>query len=49
MPEKYVGEPEQWHAAEQALEDSLKRANMPYEIDAGGGAFYGPKIDLKVQ
>jgi len=48
MPEKSVGEPEQWHAAEQALEASLKRANMPYEIDPGGGAFYGPKIDLKV-
>ena len=48
MPEKSVGDPEQWHAAEQALEASLKRANMPYEIDAGGGAFYGPKIDLKV-
>lgn len=48
MPQKSVGEPEQWHAAEQALEASLKRANMTYEVDAGGGAFYGPKIDLKV-
>lgn len=48
MPEKKVGDPEQWHAAEAALEASLKRANMPYEIDPGGGAFYGPKIDLKV-
>jgi threonyl-tRNA synthetase len=47
-PEKSVGEPEQWHAAEAALEASLKRANMPYEVDPGGGAFYGPKIDLKV-
>ncbi len=47
-PEKSVGEPEQWQAAEDALEDSLKRANMPYEVDRGGGAFYGPKIDLKV-
>lgn len=48
MPEKSVGEPEQWHAAEAALEASLKRAKMSYEIDEGGGAFYGPKIDLKV-
>jgi len=48
MPEKRVGDPEQWHAAEAALEASLKRANMPYEVDKGGGAFYGPKIDLKV-
>lgn len=47
-PEKSVGEPEQWAAAEKALEDSLKRMNLPYEVDAGGGAFYGPKIDLKV-
>lgn len=48
MPEKSVGEPEHWHAAEAALEASLKRANMSYEVDEGGGAFYGPKIDLKV-
>jgi len=49
MPEKKVGEPEQWKAAEEALEASLKRANLPYEVDAGGGAFYGPKIDLKIK
>lgn len=47
-PEKAVGDPEQWKAAEDALEASLKRHNLPYEIDAGGGAFYGPKIDFKV-
>jgi threonyl-tRNA synthetase len=47
-PEKSVGEPEQWLAAEAALEDSLKRAGVAYEVDRGGGAFYGPKIDLKV-
>ena len=48
-PEKSVGEPEQWTAAEHALEDSLKRANVEYDVDKGGGAFYGPKIDLKVK
>ena len=48
-PEKSVGDPERWKAAEGALEDSLKRHNLPYEIDAGGGAFYGPKIDFKVK
>ena len=48
-PEKSVGEPERWHAAEAALEDSLKRAEVEYEVDHGGGAFYGPKIDLKVK
>jgi threonyl-tRNA synthetase len=48
-PEKSVGEPERWQAAEQALEESLKRSGLDYEIDRGGGAFYGPKIDLKVK
>jgi threonyl-tRNA synthetase len=48
MPEKSVGDPEQWHAAEAALEESLKRTGIAYKIDPGGGAFYGPKIDLKV-
>ena len=48
-PEKSVGEPEQWHAAEIALEESLKRSGLPYQIDEGGGAFYGPKIDLKIK
>jgi threonyl-tRNA synthetase len=47
-PEKSVGDLAQWLAAEQALEESLKRHNLPYEIDQGGGAFYGPKIDFKV-
>ncbi|MGB4595133.1 MAG: threonine--tRNA ligase [Anaerolineaceae bacterium] len=47
-PEKSVGDPAQWTAAEHALEDTLKRMNVPYQVDAGGGAFYGPKIDLKV-
>jgi threonyl-tRNA synthetase len=48
-PEHSVGEPEHWAAAEAALEASLKRAGLPYEFDQGGGAFYGPKIDLKVR
>ncbi len=47
-PEKADGEIARWNAAESALESSLKRSGVPYEIDAGGGAFYGPKIDLKV-
>ena len=48
-PEKSVGDPEQWAAAEAALEASLKRAGLAYDVDAGGGAFYGPKIDLKIK
>jgi len=49
MPEKHVGEDKMWHDAEIALEETLKRMGVPYEVDAGGGAFYGPKIDLKVK
>jgi threonyl-tRNA synthetase len=48
MPEKAVGAPEQWEDAQVALEAALQRAEIPYQVDEGGGAFYGPKIDLKV-
>lgn len=48
-PEKSVGDPALWLAAEAALEDSLKREGIEYDVDLGGGAFYGPKIDLKVK
>jgi len=48
-PEKSVGDPAQWEAAEAALEDSLNRSGLDYDVDRGGGAFYGPKIDLKVE
>lgn len=49
MPEKSVGDPEHWRDAEAALEAALLRAKIPYEVDEGGGAFYGPKIDLKIK
>jgi threonyl-tRNA synthetase len=48
MPQNAVGEAERWHAAEVALRASLERSKLDYEVDEGGGAFYGPKIDLKV-
>ncbi|MCD6577106.1 MAG: threonine--tRNA ligase [Anaerolineaceae bacterium] len=48
-PEKAVGEESRWRAAEAALKSSLDRSGLDYEIDEGGGAFYGPKIDLKVK
>ena len=48
-PEKYVGEPEEWAAAEAALEDALKRSGIPYEIAEGEGSFYAPKIDVHVK
>ncbi len=48
-PEKAVGDPEQWEAAEDALRAALQERGLPFEIDAGGGAFYGPKIDMKIK
>ncbi len=48
-PEKAVGEPERWEVAQRSLEASLKAEGIPYEMDEGGGAFYGPKIDLKTR
>ena len=48
-PEKSVGDDKMWHDAEVALEETLKRMGVPYQVDTGGGAFYGPKIDLKVK
>ncbi len=48
-PEKFVGEPAQWEVATQALQRSAERAGQAYELDPGGGAFYGPKIDIKVK
>ncbi|MGQ9902809.1 MAG: threonine--tRNA ligase [Anaerolineae bacterium] len=48
-PEKAVGDPAQWDDATEALRQALLRAGLPYQIDEGGGAFYGPKIDLKIR
>jgi threonyl-tRNA synthetase len=47
-PEKYVGEPAHWDEATEALRRAVETLDLPYEVDEGGGAFYGPKIDLKV-
>jgi threonyl-tRNA synthetase len=47
-PDKAMGDPQQWADAQSALEAALVRDGIQYEIDEGGGAFYGPKIDLKV-
>ena len=46
-PVKRIGGEAAWDTAEAALEAALERAECRYEIDAGGGAFYGPKIDIK--
>lgn len=47
-PEKAVGDAEVWEKSEAALKNAMDVHNLPYEIDEGGGAFYGPKIDIKI-
>ncbi len=47
-PEKSVGDPSRWEQATEALKNALEGVHIPYEVDEGGGAFYGPKIDLKI-
>ncbi len=47
--EKFVGEPEQWQKAEDALRKALEAEKIDYQMDEGGGAFYGPKIDIKIE
>ena len=48
-PEKYVGEPEEWEAAEAALKHALDASGLPYVVAEGEGAFYAPKIDVHVK
>ncbi len=48
-PEKAVGEPERWAQAQEALKRAIDTEGLAYELDEGGGAFYGPKIDLKIK
>lgn len=49
QPDKSVGDPAHWREAEAALQAALERAALPYQVDQGGGAFYGPKIDLAIK
>jgi len=46
-PLKRIGSDEVWDQAEEALRAAIERRELSYDLDAGGGAFYGPKIDLK--
>ncbi|OGX46370.1 MAG: threonine--tRNA ligase [Omnitrophica WOR_2 bacterium RIFCSPLOWO2_12_FULL_51_8] len=48
-PEKYIGTADDWQRATAALEDALKEKNLAYAVNAGEGAFYGPKIDVKLK
>jgi threonyl-tRNA synthetase len=47
-PPEFLGEIETWNEAEAQLKETLDRAGVPYELNEGDGAFYGPKIDIFV-
>jgi threonyl-tRNA synthetase len=47
-PEKYIGTLENWETATTALKESLETKKLAYQINEGDGAFYGPKIDIKL-
>ena len=47
-PEKFLGEVATWDHAESSLRQALERAGQPYVLEAGEGAFYGPKIDFDI-
>ncbi len=48
-PDKYVGSIEEWDRATEALQHAVQASGMSYELDEGGGVFYGPKIDIHVR
>lgn len=48
-PEKSVGDEAMWETATRSLTEAIKSSGIEFEVDEGGGAFYGPKIDLKVK
>ena len=48
-PEKSSGSDEQWEIATAALRKAARARGLPYEVDAGEGVFYGPKIDVKIK
>jgi len=48
-PEKAVGEDDLWQKATNSLKTALEKENQSYQVDEGGGAFYGPKIDIKIK
>ncbi len=47
-PDKAIGDDDVWEIATQGLKDALESNGLDYGIDEGGGAFYGPKIDIKI-
>ncbi|MFH0913098.1 MAG: threonine--tRNA ligase [Candidatus Omnitrophota bacterium] len=49
QPEKYIGSQQDWQLATEALEAALKEKGLSYDVNVGEGAFYGPKIDIKLK
>jgi threonyl-tRNA synthetase len=49
QPKKYVGLTKIWKKAENSLKYALNKLKLKYQTDVGGGAFYGPKIDIKIK
>ena len=49
QPQKHIGSEDDWQKATSALEEALKEKGLRYDINAGDGAFYGPKIDIKLK
>ena len=47
-PEKYLGTIDMWDSAEKSLTEALNKTGKPWKLNPGDGAFYGPKIDIKV-
>jgi threonyl-tRNA synthetase len=47
-PDKAIGDDAVWELATQGIKDALDENHLPFTIDEGGGAFYGPKIDIKI-
>jgi len=48
-PDEFIGDPQKWDEAEKILEEALKKKDIPYKINPKEGAFYGPKIDIKLK
>lgn len=48
-PDDYMGDLESWNLAEKSLKEALEEKNLPYTINEGDGAFYGPKIDFHLE
>lgn len=48
-PENSMGTDEEWNLATEALKDALQEKNLPYKLNEGDGAFYGPKIDFHLE